>query len=158
MHTIKTLILCRLIVSDCNALRENGTSSPTLYNPFSFILAIKLCFVQKQGRSKQRRPKRHTQKKMTTIRRFCCEDLLRFTSVNLDHLTETVRDNLHLKNTQFHHWELDRISYVCAFFGICFSFVALFSVQYVFLSHILGEMARLLPCCWRSRRECHGLQ
>ncbi|KAJ0113419.1 hypothetical protein Patl1_03371 [Pistacia atlantica] len=27
--------------------------------------------------------------KMTTIRRFCCNDLLRFTSVNLDHLTET---------------------------------------------------------------------
>ncbi|KAK9945294.1 hypothetical protein M0R45_010816 [Rubus argutus] len=26
---------------------------------------------------------------MTTIRRFCCNDLLRFTSVNLDHLTET---------------------------------------------------------------------
>jgi N-terminal acetyltransferase B complex catalytic subunit len=28
---------------------------------------------------------------MTTIRRFCCDDLLRFSSVNLDHLTETVR-------------------------------------------------------------------
>lgn len=28
---------------------------------------------------------------MTTIRRFSCNDLLRFTSVNLDHLTETVR-------------------------------------------------------------------
>lgn len=28
--------------------------------------------------------------KMTTIRRFCCNDLLRFASVNLDHLTETV--------------------------------------------------------------------
>ncbi|WVZ60196.1 hypothetical protein U9M48_010249 [Paspalum notatum var. saurae] len=28
---------------------------------------------------------------MTTIRRFCCDDLLRFASVNLDHLTETVR-------------------------------------------------------------------
>ena len=27
---------------------------------------------------------------MTTIRRFCCDDLLRFASVNLDHLTETV--------------------------------------------------------------------
>lgn len=27
---------------------------------------------------------------MTTIRRFCCNDLLRFASVNLDHLTETV--------------------------------------------------------------------
>ena len=27
---------------------------------------------------------------MTTIRRFCCDDLLRFSSVNLDHLTETV--------------------------------------------------------------------
>ncbi|KAI5436970.1 Beta-galactosidase 4 [Lathyrus oleraceus] len=26
---------------------------------------------------------------MTTIRRFCCNDLLRFTNVNLDHLTET---------------------------------------------------------------------
>ncbi|KAG6575909.1 N-terminal acetyltransferase B complex catalytic subunit NAA20, partial [Cucurbita argyrosperma subsp. sororia] len=26
---------------------------------------------------------------MTTLRRFCCNDLLRFTSVNLDHLTET---------------------------------------------------------------------
>ncbi|KAM5563728.1 N-terminal acetyltransferase B complex catalytic subunit NAA20 [Rosa sericea] len=26
---------------------------------------------------------------MTTIRRFCCNDLLRFTLVNLDHLTET---------------------------------------------------------------------
>ncbi|KAL9331782.1 hypothetical protein ACSQ67_001392 [Phaseolus vulgaris] len=26
---------------------------------------------------------------MTTIRRFCCNDLLRFSSVNLDHLTET---------------------------------------------------------------------
>ncbi|OEL17428.1 N-alpha-acetyltransferase 20 [Dichanthelium oligosanthes] len=26
---------------------------------------------------------------MTTIRRFCCDDLLRFASVNLDHLTET---------------------------------------------------------------------
>ncbi|KAK2648343.1 hypothetical protein Ddye_015832 [Dipteronia dyeriana] len=25
---------------------------------------------------------------MTTIRRFCCNDLLRFTSINLDHLTE----------------------------------------------------------------------
>lgn len=29
-------------------------------------------------------------KAMTTLRRFCCNDLLRFTSVNLDHLTETV--------------------------------------------------------------------
>ena len=29
--------------------------------------------------------------KMTTIRKFCCNDLLRFSSVNLDHLTETVR-------------------------------------------------------------------
>lgn len=28
--------------------------------------------------------------KMTTIRRFCCNDLLRFANVNLDHLTETV--------------------------------------------------------------------
>lgn len=27
---------------------------------------------------------------MTTIRRFCCDDLLRFSPVNLDHLTETV--------------------------------------------------------------------
>lgn len=27
---------------------------------------------------------------MTTIRRFCCNDLLRFANVNLDHLTETV--------------------------------------------------------------------
>ncbi|KAG8062203.1 hypothetical protein GUJ93_ZPchr0003g18359 [Zizania palustris] len=26
---------------------------------------------------------------MTTIRRFCCDDLLRFSSVNFDHLTET---------------------------------------------------------------------
>ncbi|CAM8895997.1 unnamed protein product [Rhodiola kirilowii] len=26
---------------------------------------------------------------MTTIRKFCCNDLLRFASVNLDHLTET---------------------------------------------------------------------
>ncbi|KNA10589.1 hypothetical protein SOVF_142970 [Spinacia oleracea] len=26
---------------------------------------------------------------MTTIRKFCCNDLLRFSSVNLDHLTET---------------------------------------------------------------------
>ncbi|OIV91330.1 hypothetical protein TanjilG_01948 [Lupinus angustifolius] len=26
---------------------------------------------------------------MTTMRRFCCNDLLRFTAVNLDHLTET---------------------------------------------------------------------
>nr|CAB3498969.1 unnamed protein product [Digitaria exilis] len=26
---------------------------------------------------------------MTTIRRFCCDDFLRFASVNLDHLTET---------------------------------------------------------------------
>ncbi|MCE3215340.1 N(alpha)-acetyltransferase 20, NatB catalytic subunit, partial [Datura stramonium] len=26
---------------------------------------------------------------MTTIRRFSCNDLLRFASVNLDHLTET---------------------------------------------------------------------
>ncbi|KOM25098.1 hypothetical protein LR48_Vigan50s001800 [Vigna angularis] len=26
---------------------------------------------------------------MTTIRRFCCNDLLRYASVNLDHLTET---------------------------------------------------------------------
>ncbi|KAL4198431.1 hypothetical protein AMTRI_Chr03g140170 [Amborella trichopoda] len=26
---------------------------------------------------------------MTTIRRFCCDDLLRFSHVNLDHLTET---------------------------------------------------------------------
>lgn len=29
-------------------------------------------------------------RKMTTIRRFCCNDLLSFASVNLDHLTETV--------------------------------------------------------------------
>jgi hypothetical protein len=28
---------------------------------------------------------------MTTIRRFCCEDLLKFANVNIDHLTETVR-------------------------------------------------------------------
>ncbi|CAN6883206.1 unnamed protein product [Brassica oleracea] len=33
--------------------------------------------------------KRFGEKKMTTIRRFSCNDLLRFTSVNLDHLTET---------------------------------------------------------------------
>lgn len=26
---------------------------------------------------------------MTTVRKFCCNDLLRFSSVNLDHLTET---------------------------------------------------------------------
>eukprot|EP00268_Persea_americana_P026950 TRINITY_DN26482_c0_g1_i1.p1 TRINITY_DN26482_c0_g1~~TRINITY_DN26482_c0_g1_i1.p1 ORF type:complete len:102 (+),score=8.14 TRINITY_DN26482_c0_g1_i1:129-434(+) len=26
---------------------------------------------------------------MTTIRRFCCNDLLRFSPVNFDHLTET---------------------------------------------------------------------
>ena len=29
---------------------------------------------------------------MTTIRRFVCEDLFRFNNVNLDTLTETVRD------------------------------------------------------------------
>jgi hypothetical protein len=29
---------------------------------------------------------------MTTIRRFVCEDLFRFNNVNLDPLTETVRD------------------------------------------------------------------
>lgn len=28
---------------------------------------------------------------MTTIRRFCCDDLLKFANVNVDHLTETVR-------------------------------------------------------------------
>lgn len=33
-------------------------------------------------------------REMTTIRRFCCNDLLRFASVNLDHLTETVRSFL----------------------------------------------------------------
>jgi hypothetical protein len=27
---------------------------------------------------------------MTTVRRFCCDDLLRFANVNVDHLTETV--------------------------------------------------------------------
>ncbi|CAN6453671.1 unnamed protein product [Victoria cruziana] len=26
---------------------------------------------------------------MTTIRRFCCDDLLHFANVNIDHLTET---------------------------------------------------------------------
>ena len=28
---------------------------------------------------------------MTTIRQFCCDDLLKFANVNVDHLTETVR-------------------------------------------------------------------
>ncbi|KAF9682889.1 hypothetical protein SADUNF_Sadunf05G0154900 [Salix dunnii] len=37
-----------------------------------------------RDREKQREPG-----KMTTIRRFSCNDLLRFSSVNLDHLTET---------------------------------------------------------------------
>ncbi|KAH7291654.1 hypothetical protein KP509_29G026600 [Ceratopteris richardii] len=33
---------------------------------------------------------------MTTIRRFCCEDLLRFANVNLDHLTETFNMSFYL--------------------------------------------------------------
>eukprot|EP00249_Psilotum_nudum_P003034 c16353_g1_i1 orf=575-1099(-) len=33
---------------------------------------------------------------MTTIRRFCCADLLRFSSVNLDHLTETFNMSFYL--------------------------------------------------------------
>ena len=31
---------------------------------------------------------------MTTLRRFTCDDLLRFNNVNFDVLTETVRDNV----------------------------------------------------------------
>ncbi|KAI5076513.1 hypothetical protein GOP47_0008578 [Adiantum capillus-veneris] len=33
---------------------------------------------------------------MTTIRRFCCEDLLRFNALNLDHLTETFNMTFYL--------------------------------------------------------------
>ncbi len=33
---------------------------------------------------------------MTTVRRFCCDDLLRFANVNVDHLTETVLLSLSL--------------------------------------------------------------
>jgi N-terminal acetyltransferase B complex catalytic subunit len=36
---------------------------------------------------------------MTTIRRFVCDDLLRFNNVNLDPLTETVRLRSFLRAT-----------------------------------------------------------
>ncbi|WRX10242.1 GNAT domain - like 4 [Theobroma cacao] len=39
--------------------------------------------------SRQPETERRARRDMTTIRRFCCNDLLRFASVNLDHLTET---------------------------------------------------------------------
>ncbi|KAJ4775566.1 N-alpha-acetyltransferase 20 [Rhynchospora pubera] len=39
--------------------------------------------------TKKRKEKKGGEEAMTSIRRFCCDDLLRFAHVNLDHLTET---------------------------------------------------------------------
>lgn len=41
---------------------------------------------------------------MTTVRRFCCDDLLRFANVNVDHLTETVLLSLSLVGLLFDFW------------------------------------------------------
>uniref|UniRef100_M8C0F9 N-acetyltransferase 5-like protein n=1 Tax=Aegilops tauschii TaxID=37682 RepID=M8C0F9_AEGTA len=43
---------------------------------------------------------------MTTIRRFCCDDLLRFASVNLDHLTETLADGFELEWKENEHRDI----------------------------------------------------
>lgn len=60
----------------------------------SYHIARKeLAAITKKKKKKKRagvERQRERKKEMTTIRRFCCNDLLRFTSVNLDHLTETV--------------------------------------------------------------------
>lgn len=83
---------------------------------------------------------------MTTIRRFCCNDLLRFASVNLDHLTETVS----VSSTYPFNTILNLM--------VPWLIVFLVSVQHVLLHDLSCKMARLFSCCWRSWKSNHGLQ
>lgn len=100
--------------------------------------------------------KQRGSRKMTTIRRFSCNDLLRFASVNFDHLTETVKNlpSFFLSKPfflSFHFPSILLCNTIVMNFEIC-------TVQYVILHDLFGKVARLFPCRWRSRKQSYGLQ
>lgn len=106
---------------------------------------------------------------MTTIRRFCCNDLLRFASVNLDHLTETVTF-LSLSCFPFFAFssmkEMEKkmllllllflLLLLLIFFFI--DGIMLITVQYVLLHDLFGKVARLFSCRRRPWKPNYGLQ
>lgn len=89
-------------------------------------------------------------RKMTTIRRFCCNDLLRFTSVNLDHLTETV------SCSSFDDCNRSGFSDINILLFLWMRITV--AVQYVILHDLFGKMARLFPRRRRPWQPDHGLQ
>lgn len=124
--------------------------------------------------------------KMTTIRRFCCDDLLKFANVNIDHLTETVISPLLLCclidwgsfSLLLHFWTRDALRYwkalPCVYLrkhecsgniihrlaedGACCVCGYVSSVQHGVLSDLHGEMAGLLPSGGGAKRIHYGLQ
>lgn len=95
---------------------------------------------------------------MTTIRRFCCNDLLRFTSVNLDHLTETVGSSLFLEfESNFVRCLLHDLMHKLLK-KINLLRIGIFAVQHVVLHDLFGTVAGLFPRCRSSWEPSHGLQ
>lgn len=73
--------------------------------------------------------------KMTTIRRFCCDDLLKFANVNIDHLTETVISPLLL---------------------CCLIDWGSFSLLLHFWTRDALRYWKALPCVYLRKHECSG--
>jgi hypothetical protein len=84
---------------------------------------------------------------MGTIRRFNCEDLLRFNAINMDVLTETVRGDV--LGRSLGTWDL-----VVERARVCSC-----AVQHALLLPVPGDLARILPGGGgASHREAHQLQ
>lgn len=72
-----------------------------IYNLTSPLKKLRRVFSLSSFRKSDEARRDLRKKEMTTIRRFSCNDLLRFTSVNLDHLTETVLSVFLIPNIWF---------------------------------------------------------
>ena len=55
-----------------------------------YILGYESSWVQIRGNKSCRKPAYSVLQLMTSLRRFCADDMFKFANVNLDHLTETV--------------------------------------------------------------------
>lgn len=132
----------------CYGLLDHSTNKLHSQNP-PFVVLVK-------NRAYKHRA---IAKAMTTLRRFCCNDLLRFTSVNLDHLTETVFFSISIPLLLISMWgflvfQFPLNSVLMQSSSPFFSF----AVQYVLLYDLLGKMAWLLPCRGGPWEPHNGLQ
>ena len=114
---------------------------------------------ERENRVREKKQSEREVQRMTTIRRFCCEDLLRFSSVNLDHLTETVRlffCSQFLSEREFFHW-FDAFSFsflFCMISDLAFRNKKLFSGFAFFFSFLFccSSICLSISHTWRDGR------